>query len=199
MIERIKRFLLAPENRSANLLRLLALVTAAILFAITLNTLDSYHEGQRILNDAQTDGEETEHIHYHITPFWLVICHGAAATLAALGLMVGLAMGRSPFGRVLTLFLIAIAITLTWSPADLAGNLERLTVSQMGEEPAPLAYFGQQLLTVLLFMSPPFMLWAYYSSPLMDRYVLGNMLMPLILTFTGLIAIWMIMDLTDNG
>lgn len=199
LIERIRRFILAPEKRSANLLRLLALAVAAILFAITLDTLDSYHEGQRLINEAKADGEDTEHFSFHTTPFWLVICHSLAATLGALGLMVALAMGRTPFGRVVALFLVAIAVTLTWSPADLAGNLERLTISQMGEEPAPLAYFGQQLLTILFFMSPPFVLWAYYSSPLMDRYVLGNMMMPLLLTFTGLIAIWMIMDLTDNG
>lgn len=189
-------------------MRLTALIASVILILITLNTVDSYNDGQRLLNEGGLEQVQKSDVKgeavaagraVKITPFWLVICHGTGSTLAVFGLMIALAMGRSPAGRVAALAMVAIGVTMTWSPSDLFNNFENLTVSQMGEESAPLAYFGQQLLTCLLFLSPPVVLWFYYASPLLDRYVLTGVFAPLLLCFVGLIAIWIIMDLTDNG
>lgn len=179
------------------MLRGLALVVSLILFVIALNTVEAYNEGQRILNQAKVDGD-TEKLP-RVTPFWLLICHAAAATSAVFGLVIAMAMGRSPMGQVFSVAMLAIGVTLCWSPADYFANLDRLTASLTGEEPAPGAYLGQQILTCILFLSPPVALWLYYRSPLLDRYTLKGVFMPVSLTFIALIAIWMIMDLTDNG
>ncbi|MFT5467499.1 MAG: lipopolysaccharide export system permease protein [Verrucomicrobiales bacterium] len=197
LLNRILRFLKAPENRGANILRLFGLIVALILFAIALQTVGDYNDGQRQLTEAKVD-DELESLG-RVTPFWLMVSQGAAATVAMFGLVIALAMGRLPIGQILSVAMISIGVTLSWSSADLFRNLDSLTISQMGELPSPGAYFGQQLLTCVLFLSVPVLVWAYHRAPLMDKYTLNAVLMPVALIFVALIAIWMIMDLTDNG
>ncbi len=177
-------------------MRLLALVTVVVLGLIAESTQDAYVDEQRALNLSAASGEEPGKV---FTPLWLVGCQIAAAVVAALGFVVAVLLGKRHFAQVLALLLLCLGVILAWLPTDLVNNVGTLELSKVGEDPAPWTYFVKLLLVSFLVMSPPILLWAYYAGPILDRYVIRGVVVPLMLSFFGLVGIWIVMDLTDNG
>ena len=75
-----------------------------------------------------------------------------------------------------------------------ASNLELA-----GVEASPLGSVFRLLLIGALILSPPFLVWLYSRSKLLTQYVLRQFLMPFGYCFVGFIAIWLVIDLSDNG
>tara|TARA_R110002096_G_scaffold16106_19_gene55069 strand:+ start:6114 stop:7712 length:1599 start_codon:yes stop_codon:yes gene_type:complete len=177
-------------------MRIITLVIAVFLGLMADGTRDSYMEDQRALNLIGA-GDETESVGF--TPFWLLACHAGATILAGLGFLSVLVLGKRNWGQVLALTLVCLGIALAWLPSDLVSNVSNLELSKVGEDPAPWTYFVKLVLIAFLVLSPPILLWAYYAGPILDRYVIRGVVSPLALSFLGLVGIWVIMDLTDNG
>jgi len=237
----------SASNGAANIIRVIALIAALVLFGVARHTLKLYQEDQRVLNLLQqnqpaeeeaapipvepvpspvsptvSDGqstappatvtapgapptlfanlaEETEIETEDFTPAWLVGFHLGAGIACALGLVFSLALGHTRWGLVTALSLVCIGIVAAWMPWDLRHNIDSLDVSKVGEDPSPWAYFVEIGLIGLLILSPPIALGMYYRSALLDRYVMRSVFSPLAMSFFGFIAIWVIMDMTDNG
>jgi lipopolysaccharide export system permease protein len=68
-----------------------------------------------------------------------------------------------------------------------------------GVEPSPMNALFRLALTGGLIISPPFLVWIYSRAPLLSRYVLCQFLSPFAYCFIGFIAIWLVIDLSDNG
>jgi len=113
-----------------------------------------------------------------------------AAVLAALRLR----------GRWL-IFPMAVAsahVAVYWIGTDLIENLHRSLNDPLGMEPSPSAYTAKLMLMATFALSPPVMLWLYYRSTLLDRYLMRNFLPPFALCLGGIIAIMISMDLLNN-
>jgi lipopolysaccharide export system permease protein len=92
-----------------------------------------------------------------------------------------------------------LAILFAWLPFELAVKLPVALKSHLGEIPAPFFTILKSALIGLLILSP-IMLAVYYArAKLMERYVLQNFIVPFLFCFVGILSIWVIYDLSDNG
>ncbi len=177
-------------------MRLLTLLAALMLASVAKSTHEAYMDDQRAMNLIGA-GVETEALGF--TPLWLVGCQAGAALLAIIGFFLALIFGRRKPIQVIALVLVCLGIAVAWLPTDFINNVSTLELSKVGEDPAPWTYYVKLGLITFLVLSPPVLLWAYYAGPILDRYVIRGVVVPLALSFFGLVGIWMIMDLTDNG
>ena len=199
----LKRFLSAIEGPTWTIL-IASLIVTLILGLTAKGTWESYLEGQRTENlqteiAVDEEDEETRIGEEKIVPFWLVSCQGIGAAIAGFGFLWALATGWKAWGKVIVLILLSSAILVAWLPTDLFYNLDSIDQSRVGEVPAPWTYFVKTLLVALMIASPPVLLWSYYGMPILDQYVTRGLVTPLSLCFSGILSIWIIMDLTDNG
>ena len=98
-------------------------------------------------------------------------------------------------------FPVAVAsvhLAIYWIGTDLIENLHRSLNDPLGMEPSPAAYTAKLMLMATFALSPPVMLWLYYRSTVLDRYLLRNFLPPLALCLGGITAIMISMDLLNN-
>ncbi len=94
---------------------------------------------------------------------------------------------------------IASSVLTLWALAtSFYDRWEQSRVGVIGEEFSNVAFAIQILLMAGLLMSPPFILLYYLRSRLMERYVLRNMLQPLIFCFVAFVTLWIVMDLKDH-
>ncbi len=82
---------------------------------------------------------------------------------------------------------------------DILQNWTFAKNSYLGEETSFPAYLVKLLLVFALFISPPIALFYYVRSSIMDRYLIRNVAIPLAFCFAAFLAIWLIIDLSDNG
>ncbi len=68
-----------------------------------------------------------------------------------------------------------------------------------GVEPSPMNSIFRLGLTGGLILSPPLLVWLYSRAPLLSQYVLRQFLTPFAYCFVGFIAVWLVIDLSDNG
>ena len=68
-----------------------------------------------------------------------------------------------------------------------------------GIAPAKLPGAFRLLLVAGLILSPPLLVFLFQRAPIMDRYLLRQFLGPFILCSVGILAVWIIYDLQDNG
>ncbi len=189
----------------AHFLRLVCVLAALIIINKTLDTVAEFNEAERVLSLIQGDSElmgaedggAIETVNF--TPRWLMQAHVAAAILAGLGAVIGVFLAGTKWGQVLSVSLVCLAMAAMWVPNSLVENLPNLGVSKVGENPSSAAYYMELGLVVFLILSPPMLIWAFHAAPILDRYVLGAVIMPFTMCFVGIISIWVIMDLTDNG
>ncbi|MEM7144955.1 MAG: LptF/LptG family permease [Verrucomicrobiota bacterium] len=95
--------------------------------------------------------------------------------------------------------LFCLALLFAWLPYELAVSLPVALTSHLGEVPAPLFTILKTVLIGLLILSPALLAFYYARAALMERYVLQNFIVPFVFCFVGILAIWIIYDLSDNG
>ncbi len=196
MLKRL--FAVLPENGPVHFLRIFTLAAMLVLGFRALVLNGDYVEDQRLLNLSVEPGEEAL-AEGTLTPLWLVIVYGISTAIAGVGFVLSLITGTRRSGQILALILTCAAMAVAWLLSDLHASVDALGVSRVGENPAPWTYFVQLLLTTLLMLSPPLLLILYYRSSLMDQYLVRAVVTPVVFCFIGFIAIWLIIDLTDNG
>ncbi|MFN0126240.1 MAG: LptF/LptG family permease, partial [Verrucomicrobiales bacterium] len=96
---------------------------------------------------------------------------------------------------------LACGVVLIWwlledLVATFGGELAR---SQLGEESSMPAYIGKLVVTSLAIMSPAAMVWCYQRGRVLDRHVFRSFLVPFLLCFFGLLALFVFFDFYDNG
>ena len=87
------------------------------------------------------------------------------------------------------IFPVAVAslhLACYWIGTDLIENLHRSLNDPLGMEPSPAAYTAKLMLMATFALSPPVMLWLYYRSTMLDRYLLRNFLPPFALCLGSL-------------
>ncbi len=186
---------LATWLRSADRpVQLLAL--AGILLAVDILAVDVHlNFAQSYLNlDLETyESPFREFLLPYFRKYYLL---GLVFLLPALFAALYRSQNRS---RVLIVSIASLALLLAWLPGELLVTWPAATASNFGEEPAPFAYFLKVLLILLLIASPPYLVWKYEQSSILDRYVIRSFLNPFLFCFLGFLAIWLIIDLSDNG
>ncbi len=103
-------------------------------------------------------------------------------------------------GRAL-IFPVAVAsvhLAIYWIGGDIIANLYRSLNDPLGMEPSSMAYSAKLVLMAAFALSPPVMLWLYYRSTVLDRYLLRNFFPPFALCQCGIVAIMISMDLLNN-
>ncbi len=104
--------------------------------------------------------------------------------------------------RGLSLFLPVVVgsvwLTLYWAGADILKYYHRTLDDPLGMEPSPEAYWWKVGLMCAFLLSPPVLLWLYWRSTLMDRYLIRNFATPFFLCLGGLSGIMISMDLLNN-
>jgi len=108
-------------------------------------------------------------------------------------------LGKTRVGQILSLVLACLPGAVTWVGWSLWQNLDTISVSKVGEIPAPWTFFVQLALTTGLMLSPPLVLALYLRASILDRYMARGFALPAGLCFAGFLAIWIVIDLTDNG
>jgi len=196
--------------RTANLIRFISLVATAILGLCAYNLFQSFLDAQRehalavaatgSPGAASVDAEAAaDSLVVKDAPFWLVVMSSSSAGCSLLGLLIGLLGGKNRVGQLLSLVLACVPGAVTWVGWSLWQNLDSITVSKVGEIPAPWTFFIQLGLTSGLMLSPPLVLALYLRASILDRYMARGFALPAGLCFAGFLAIWIVIDLTDNG
>ncbi len=101
---------------------------------------------------------------------------------------------RRPIIPVLVASLLVFAI---WASSEFFLS-DAAILESLGVETAPLETFFRLILTGGLILSPPLLMILYARCPTLDRYLLRQFLIPFAFCFVGFIAIWLIIDLSDN-
>jgi lipopolysaccharide export system permease protein len=101
---------------------------------------------------------------------------------------------RRPIIPVLIASLLVFAI---WASCEYFLS-DAAILESLGVETAPLDTFFRLILTGGLILSPPLLMILYARCPALDRYLLRQFLVPFAFCFIGFIAIWLIIDLSDN-
>lgn len=96
---------------------------------------------------------------------------------------------------------LACGVVLFWwlledLVATFGGELAR---SWLGEERSWPAYLGKLIVTSLALLSPAAMVWFYQRGRVIDRHILRSFLVPFVLCFCGLLALFIFFDFYDNG
>lgn len=122
-----------------------------------------------------------------------------AGMLVALpGLIIALARWRHRVPlKPLAAFSLALAFLVVGD--DMLENWIKARESFIGEESSFPAYLLKLVLIFLMICSPPAGLFFYLRSSIMDRYLIRNVAQPLVFCFVAFLAIWLIIDLSDNG
>lgn len=121
-----------------------------------------------------------------------------AALMLAPAFVLSLLRGR---GRdlLLPVTLASLWFFIYWLEGDLHRHGASAVITKLGEIPSLPAYYLKLVVTGVAILSPPVMLWLYFRATVLDRYLLRNFLAPFALCFGGLIALFIIFDLLDNG
>lgn len=98
----------------------------------------------------------------------------------------------------LAVFIASLMVFVAWIAGEVAQSNESLLELQ-GVEVSFLTSMFRMILIGSLILSPPLLMWMYGRTALLDRYLLRQFLLPFTFCFVGFIAIWLIMDLADNG
>jgi LPS export ABC transporter permease LptG len=203
-------------SSSVNLIRVITLAATAILAFAAYRTFDTYLDAQRaqamaVAPDAaaptpgagapsqDADEAAADSLVTEAPPFWIVVTFAGSAGSALLGLFVSLLAGKNRVGQIMALVLTCVPGAASWVGWSLWQNLGTIAESKVGELPAPWTFFIQLALTTCLILSPPLAMGLYLRSSILDRYMARGFAMPAGLCFTGFLAIWIVMDLTDNG
>ena len=94
--------------------------------------------------------------------------------------------------------LISLVIFFIWFEFERNFNLSKAELStKIGSINSHSLFW--RILTGILILSPPFLLIIYSRSKLLTKYVIQEFCLPFIFCLTGFIAIWLIIDLSDNG
>tara|TARA_B100001057_G_C22865363_1_gene956249 strand:+ start:1019 stop:2452 length:1434 start_codon:yes stop_codon:yes gene_type:complete len=94
--------------------------------------------------------------------------------------------------------LISLVIFFIWFEFERNINLSKAELSTKIGSISSHSLF-RKILTGILILSPPFLLFIYSRSKLLTKYVIQEFCLPFIFCLTGFIAIWLIIDLSDNG
>ncbi|MEM6911414.1 MAG: LptF/LptG family permease [Verrucomicrobiota bacterium] len=121
----------------------------------------------------------------------------AALLLALLPLKVRIA--RRLGSALPTTALFSTLGIMLWLPAELALNFRAATEGGLGEPPALGAYLGYLALVAFLLASPVLMVWLYSKATRQDRYLVGHLLPPVVISLLAFSSIWIVIDLSDNG
>jgi LPS export ABC transporter permease LptG len=121
---------------------------------------------------------------------------GAKCLLPAF--LLGLVRLRGP--RLLVPITFAVlACFLYWVMYEVENNFRAAHLTTMGEVPTPDAYYGKLWLTAASILSLPVMLWLYWRSSTLDRYLVRSFVLPLLICLLGMISIMVITDLLSNA
>jgi LPS export ABC transporter permease LptG len=205
----------SASTHAANLIRLISLVATLILALAARSSFNSFLEAQReqalaaaptapgpdaAAGNAQEANEAAaDTLEEKIPPFWLVSTLASSAGAALLGLFISLLAGRNRVGQMLALILACVPGAVSWVSWSLWQNLGSIAESKVGEIPEPWTFFGQLILSTCLILGPTVAFGLYLRSSILDRYVARGFVLPAGLCFVGFLAIWIVMDLTDNG
>ena len=92
----------------------------------------------------------------------------------------------------------AISVAAWAVATDLAHQLGRMQMTEMGEPPAMAAYWVKLAMIVMAMLCVPLLLHYYVRSGALERYTLRTFVAPLVFCFVAFSSLWMIMDLLDN-
>ncbi|MFT5411425.1 MAG: LPS export ABC transporter permease LptG [Verrucomicrobiales bacterium] len=105
--------------------------------------------------------------------------------------------------RITNLFITASiassAVFVVWAASEILLWQPSSHLYHSGIAPAKIPEYFRYLLCTGLILSPPLLVVLYRRASIMDRYVLRNFLGPFLLCSIGILAVWIIYDLQDNG
>jgi LPS export ABC transporter permease LptG len=130
--------------------------------------------------------------HFFTDHAWLALGCLAPALLLSFIRMRGMRL-------MLPITLLTVGGLIWWLFYELSINLNAARTTGMGEEPAPDAFFGKLAIIGAGILSFPVLCWLYLRSTTLDRYVLRNFMLPLMLCLVGMISIMVISDLLNNA
>ncbi|MFV1993988.1 MAG: LptF/LptG family permease [Verrucomicrobiales bacterium] len=172
------------------------LVLAGILIAVDFLAIDVHRNFHREIMDLEIQPNESlaaEFLVPYFRQYWALAC-----ILSLPGFL--LALYRNVHGSLVKpLAFASVALLGLYLPGELGINHIAMTQSTIGEEPSVAAFWGKVVLVTLLLLSPPLMAWLYARGSILNRYIVRSFLTPLVFCFFGFIAIWLIIDLSDNG
>jgi lipopolysaccharide export system permease protein len=180
------------------------LTSAFALAALAVFCWITYQDGNKLLADtpegwarryqvAMFDTSRTNLLRDFFHSHWKL---GALLFLPALLLAIIRQRGRK---FVLALTLVTLAVLGRWSFDEISTGWEPAHNSLMGEIPSPYAFYWKLALIATTFLSLPLMLWLYFRSTILDRYVVRSFVAPFLMCLLGIIAIMITMDLLNNA
>ncbi len=135
---------------------------------------------------------------FEVTPVFLLARKYAFLLMWALLPAFIVAILRFRVKRPILPVLIASGIVFAiWATSEYFLS-DAAVLDSLGVETAPIDTFFRLILTGGLILSPPLLMLLYARCPALDRYLLRQFLVPFAFCFIGFIAIWLIIDLSDN-
>jgi len=198
------------ELALAHAIRLAALIAALLLGLSAYRAFNSFTASQRDAalatenpatagGDGLTAEEAADAREEKPIPETMVLVQAGCAGCALLGLLVALVAGRWGAGQLTALVLTCVPSAVASAAWSLWQDLDVVTLSKVGEQPAPWTYFVQLGLSTSLILSPIVLLAFYLRGGILDRYMTRGLALPATMCFLGFMAIWIVIDLTDNG
>ena len=90
------------------------------------------------------------------------------------------------------------AVFAVWVASEIATHgVSKLELA--GVEPSVINSAFRMVLTGGLILSAPLLVWLYSRAPLLSQYVVRQFLTPFAYCFIGFVAVWLVLDLSDNG
>ncbi len=180
------------------------LTSAFALAALAIFSWMTYRDGNNLLADtpegwarryqvAMFEASRTSLLRDFFHSHWNL---GALLFLPALVLAMIRQRGRK---FVLALTLATLAVLALWTFDEISTGWEAAHNSMMGEIPSPYAFYWKLALIATTFLSLPLMVWLYYRSTILDRYVVRSFVAPFLMCLLGIIAIMITMDLLNNA
>ena len=178
------------------------LTSAALVFGLVLSFLETstaWHalQARGLASVTFVDGVQNETTRDAWMDF--LRTHWGRATLYLIPATLLTILRLRGKGLIIPVAIASLHLTIYWLGTDLLDNYHHSLHDPLGMEPSPAAYTVKIALMAAFLLSPPVLLWLYYRSSILDRYLLRNFLGPLALSLGGIIAIIISMDLLNNA
>ena len=93
----------------------------------------------------------------------------------------------------------SVAVFAVWITSEIVLWQPSSQIYHSGIAPAKIPEYFRYLLCAALIISPPILVVLFRRASILDRYLLRQFLGPFILCSVGILAVWIIYDLQDNG
>ncbi|MGI9239174.1 MAG: LptF/LptG family permease [Verrucomicrobiales bacterium] len=171
--------------RATSILALLAVLATAIITLVRIKT-----DGPTLFTAEET---EPELVFVYLRQFYFL---GLGLLFPVLVLCF---LRCKTSNLVIPVSIASAAVFAIWVASEIILWQPSSYLYHSGVEPARLPGILRLILAAGLILSPPILVLLYRRAPILDRYLLRQFLGPFILCSVGILAVWIIYDLQDNG